>query len=69
MVRVGKVKMQQVADLEKSIAILLEQYRALKLNNRQLQLEKLGWQEERQRLVERIEGILEGLDDVDVEGL
>lgn len=61
--------MQKLVDLEKSIAILLEQHRALKLTNRQLQQEKQCWLEEKRRLVEKIDRILAGLENIDVEGL
>lgn len=65
----GVIEMQKLVDLEKSIAILLEQHRALKLNNRQLQQEKQRWLDEKQCLVEKIDRILVDLDDIDVEGL
>jgi len=61
-------KMQKLVPLEKSIAVLLDQHRALKLNNQQLQLEKQRWLEEKQHLLKQIDRILAGLDDIDVEG-
>lgn len=60
--------MQKLIDLEKSIAILLEKHRALKHDMGQLQQEKQGWLAEKQRLLEQIDRILAGLDDIDVEG-
>jgi hypothetical protein len=65
----GMIEMQKLVDLEKSIAVLLEQHRALKLSNRQLQQEKQRWLEERQYLLKQIDRILAGLDDIDVEGI
>lgn len=65
----GMIEMHKLVDLEKSLAILLEQHRALKHDNRQLQQEKQGWLEEKQRLLEHIDRILAGLDDIDVEDL
>lgn len=65
----GVIEMQKLVDLEKSIAILLDQHRVLKVSHRQLEQEKHCWHEEKQRLAEQIDRILEGLDDIDVEGL
>jgi hypothetical protein len=65
----GMIEMQKLVDLEKSIAVLLEQHRALKLSNRQLQQEKQRWLEEKQYLLKQIDRILAGLDDIDVEGI
>jgi hypothetical protein len=66
---VGVIEMQKLVDLEKSVAILLEQHRSLKLNNRQLEQDKQRWLEEKQGLVEKIDRILAALDQIDVEGL
>ncbi len=61
--------MQKLGQLEKSVERLLEQYRALKISNRQLHQEKKHWQEEKRRLLAEIDRILEGLDDIDEEAL
>lgn len=61
--------MDKLYQLEKSVAILLEQHRSLKTCNRQLQAEKKQWLEERQRLLAEINRILERLDDINVEDL
>ena len=61
--------MQKLVDLEQTIAAFLEQHRALKINNRQLQQEKKRWLEEKQCLLKQIDQILARLDDIDVEGL
>ncbi len=65
----GMIDMQKLVDLEKTLAILLEQHRALKHDSRQLQQEKQGWLDEKRRLLEHIDRILAGLDDIDVEDL
>ena len=61
--------MQKLGQLEKSVAIILEQHRSLKTSNRQLQHEKKCWLEERKRLLAEIDRILERLDDIDMEDL
>ena len=60
--------MQKLDDLEKSVATLLDQHQALKINNRQLQQEKIKWLEEKQNLLAQIDRILAKLEDIDVEG-
>lgn len=59
--------MQNLARVEHSVTLLLEQYQALKINNRQLQEQKSQWMEERQFLLSEIDRILARLDDVPAE--
>lgn len=61
--------MQNLARVEHSVALLLEQYQVLKVNNRQLQEQKSQWMEERQFLLAEIDRILARLDDVPSEEL
>lgn len=65
----GVVLMQKLEQLEKTVAIMLEQHRSLKAGNAQLQYEKKCWMEEKKRLLAEIDRILQSLDDIDVEGV
>ena len=53
--------------LEGAIETLLEQNRQLKVENRELQRERVQWQEDRNHLIGEIDRILERLDLVQLE--
>ncbi len=61
--------MQNLARVEHSVTLLLDDYQALKLSNRQLQEQKSQWLAERQFLLAEIDRILARLDDVPLEEL
>lgn len=65
----GVTGMQKLGQLEKAVAILLEQHRCLKDDNARLRYDKECWLQEKQRLLTEVDRILERLDDIDVEDL